>query len=295
MHGQVTGEEKRGVLEQAHAKINLGLRILGKREDGYHNILTILQTVDLHDVVHIGPSEEIIVTCTDPKVPDGPENIAYRAADLFRREIGYEGGVRVFIEKRIPTGAGLGGGSSDAAAVLRGLCRLWDVPMSWEKLVTMAAALGSDVPFFLRPGTAVASGRGEILRYVTAPDLLRYVLVYPGIEISTRWAYHHARRKPLTLSHEYIKFTNSVASGGRLPETFYLHLQNDFLPIVEDSHPEMRRIQENLVCRGALAASLSGSGSTVYGVFDKEDRAEQAAGALRREKHQVFVCQPWKG
>lgn len=281
------------ILEQAHAKVNLGLRILGRREDGYHNILTIMQTVDLHDVLHMEQAEEILVTCTDPKVPGGPKNLAHRAADLFKSETGYEGGVRMLIQKRIPTGAGLGGGSSDAAAVLRGLCRLWDIPMSGEKRMAMATALGSDVPFLLRPGTAVASGRGEILRYVTAPDSIWYVVVYPGVEISTRWAYAH--RKSLTWSCEYSNFIDSVENSGHLPKTFYRHLQNDFLPIVERHYPEIRRVRETLVHRGALAASLSGSGSTVYGVFDEKDRAIQAAALLKGGPRRVFLCQPWKG
>lgn len=279
--------------EQAYAKINLGLCILSRRRDGYHNILTIMQTVDLHDVLHMERAAEIAVTCTDPSVPDGPENIAYQAADMFRKEMGYEGGVGISIEKRIPAGAGLGGGSSDAAAVLRGLCRLWDIPMSPEKLRTLAASLGSDVAFLLQPGTAVASGRGEILQYVTAPDPIRYVLVYPGVEVSTRWAYAH--RKSLTSNREYVNFVYSVKHDGHLPENFGLHLQNDFSPIVEYHYPEIRYIREALLLRGAIVASLSGSGSTVYGVFQEKDRAEQAAATLRGEKRQVFLCRPWKG
>ena len=157
----------------------------------------------------------------------------------------------------------------------------------------MATALGSDIAFFLQIGTAVASGRGEILQYVAPIGSMCYLLVYPGFEISTRWAYAH--RKSLTSNHEYINFVYSVKNAGRLPETFWLHLQNDFSPIVEYHYPQIRTLRETLVRRGALAASLSGSGSTIYGIFDEEERAEQAAMALRGEQRRVFLCHPLQG
>ena len=151
------------VVEIAPAKLNLGLRILGRRPDGYHDIVSVLQTVDLCDrmVFTPAPPGETLVHCDNPDVPDGPENLVYRAVEILRRATGAGHGVRVDLNKRIPTGAGLGGGSSNAATALRALDRLWGLDLRPERLAALAAELGSDVPFFLTGGTAVVTGRGE--------------------------------------------------------------------------------------------------------------------------------------
>ena len=280
------------VQEKAYAKINLGLKILSRREDGYHDILTVMQTVDLCDLLSFeeqGSGIEIVCSC--PDVPEGPDNLVYRAADRLRWETGYDRGVRIEMDKRIPVGAGLGGGSSDAAATLRGLCRLWNVDMASEKLHTIAASLGSDVPFLLRSGTAVASGRGEILHYVSAPEPMFYVLVYPGFQISSGWAYGNLKM-PLTLGEKYINFVFSIRDTGMVPRAFYPCIENDFSPLVEKHHPVVRHIQERLMGLGAFKASLSGSGSTVYGMFERMEEARAAAEQMREPGWEVFFCRP---
>ena len=263
------------VQEKAYAKINLGLKILRKREDGYHDILTVMQIVDRCDLLSFEEARsgiEIASSC--PDVPEGPDNLVYRAADRLRWETGYDRGVRIEMEKRIPIGAGLGGGSSDAAATLRGLCRLWDVDIASEKLHPIAASLGSDVPFFLRSGTAVASGRGEILYYVSAPEPISYVLVYPGFQISSGWAYRNLKM-PLTFGGKYINFVSSMRDTGVLSKAFYRSVENDFSRLVEEHHPAVRDIRERLMGLGAFKASLSGSGSTVYGIFERMEDLNQ--------------------
>ena len=280
------------VQEKAYAKINLGLKILRKREDGYHDILTVMQTVDWCDVLSFEEKGSgIEIACSCPDMPEGPGNLVYRAADRLRWEIGCDRGVRIEMEKRIPIGAGLGGGSSDAAATLRGLCRLWNVDIASEKLHPIAASLGSDVPFFLRSGTAVASGRGETLYYVSAPEPIFYVLVYPGFQISSGWAYRNLKM-PLTFGEKYINFIASIRDTGVLSKAFYRFIENDFSRLVEKHHPAVRDIRERLMALGAFKASLSGSGSTVYGIFERMEEASAAAEQMREPGCEVFLCRP---
>ena len=280
------------VQEKAYAKINLGLKILGEREDGYHDILTVMQTVDLCDVLSFEEKGSgIEIACACPDVPEGSDNLVYRAADRLRWEMGCDRGVRIEMDKRIPIGAGLGGGSSDAAATLRGLCRLWNVDITLEKLHTIAASLGSDVPFFLKPGTAVALGRGEILHYVSAPERIFYVLVYPGFQISSGWAYRNLKM-PLTFGGKYINFIFSVKDTGIVPRAFYRCIENDFSRLVEKHYPIVRNIRERLMALGAFGASLSGSGSTVYGLFERMEEARAAAEKMREPGCEVFLCRP---
>ncbi|MFH1005872.1 MAG: 4-(cytidine 5'-diphospho)-2-C-methyl-D-erythritol kinase [Candidatus Latescibacterota bacterium] len=281
-----------GVQEKAAAKINLGLKILGERTDGYHELLTVMQSLDLCDVVSFEAQEsgiQIVCSCAD--LPEGPDNLVYRAADRLRRKTGCDSGVRIHLEKRIPIGAGLGGGSSDAAATLRGLCRLWDVRLHPDELLEIAASIGSDVPFFLRSGTAIASGRGEILEYVSAPEHVIYVLVYPGFPILTGWAYRNAKML-LTFEGKYINFVTSLKDTRRIPKSFYRMLENDFSQLVEKRHGVVRDIRNRLIALGALGSSLSGSGSTVYGIFDRMDVAEVAAEKMREPGWESFLCRP---
>ncbi len=171
------------VREEAHAKLNLTLEVLGKRPDGYHDIASVVTTIDLHDVVVVGPASEITVRCDDAAL-GGEANLAYKAATALARVAGQVKGAAVTIEKRIPVAAGLGGGSADAAATLRALNRLWQLGLSIEELARIGSEVGSDVPFLVRSGTALVSGRGERIEPVPAPDMGRIVLLCPGIPLS---------------------------------------------------------------------------------------------------------------
>jgi len=286
------GDRVLEIVEYAYAKLNLGLKILGRRSDGFHNILSVFQTVDLCDCLVFKPAGQgqIILSCDDADLPTGPENLVYKAILAFRSYTGMDRGVAVVIEKRIPMAAGLGGGSSDAAAVLRVLNRVWESGLSDGELREIGASIGSDVPFFVRQkGTAVVSGRGEIMRYVPWSADVAYVLVCPGFQVHTGWAFANYK-KTLTGHGEYDSFINSVKD---LPVSgFWGRIENDFLPLIVQSHPETRDILSRLTDAGAVVASMSGSGSTLYGVFESRDVAEAVWAQFRSDQFRAFLCCP---
>ena len=279
------------MVEKAYAKINLGLKILGKRLDGYHDILTVMQTVSLYDSLILRETPaEISLTCSDPDIPCDERNLVYRAALALKREFRVNKGAHIVLDKQIPSGAGLWGGSSDAASTLRALIRLWDLKVTPETLCPIAACLGADVPFFLQKGTAIARGKGEVLEYIDWPEQQFYVLVYPGHSVSTRWAYGRWQKMNLTFDSKYVSFIGFFSRDPSAALGLYNVLENDFEEIVGARYPEILEIKARLLHYGALAASMSGSGSTVYGVFESEEAAQQAAASLMNNSFRVFVC-----
>ena len=283
------------IVEYAYAKLNLGLKILGRRGDGFHDILSVFQTVDLCDRLVFRPAGQgqIILSCDDADLSVGPENLVYRAVLAFRSYTGMDRGVEIVLEKRVPMAAGLGGGSSDAAAVLRVLNRAWEAGLSHRELCDLGATLGSDVPFFVRQkGTAVVSGRGESVRYVPWSADVVYVLVCPGFQVGTGWAFANYK-KTLTVHGEYDRFVNSVKNFRDVPVSdFWGHIENDFLPLIVQSHPETRDILSRLTDAGARVASMSGSGSTLYGVFESRDVAEAVWARFKAEGAKDFSPVP---
>ena len=283
-------------VERAYAKINLGLKVLDRRPDGYHDILSVFQTVDLCDSLRFEPlaagCTEIV--CSGLPVPSGPENLVHRAVEVLRAATGVRKGVRVFLEKRIPMGAGLGGGSSDAAAALRVLNRSWSLALSRGELHRLAGRLGSDVFFFLNPGTAVVSGRGEQVRYVPWAEEVFYLLVNPGFEVSTQWAYRNLKIG-LTERSAYISFMGSTEGREIRASRLFACLENDFMPLLAATYPEVERIRSALDRYGPLACSLSGSGSTLYGVFRDAKQSREAEAGLRDLGYQVVLCRPVPG
>ena len=281
-------------VEKAWAKVNLGLKILGRREDGYHDLVSIFQTVDLHDLLTFEPTErgQIDLICSDPSLPTGEKNLIYQAVVLLREETGVDRGVRIYLEKQIPVGAGLGGGSSDAATTLRALNRLWGLHLDARVLRRLAENLGSDVPFFLRPGTALATGRGERLDYLSWLPQVLYILVYPGFSVSTGWAFQNLKLD-LTKGSKYIKFLNSIKKSGQIQTSGLLDcLENDFLPLIETTHPQVREVEDRLTHLGASAVSLSGSGSTFFGIFSGRKTALEAHVQLEQDGYQAYCCCP---
>jgi 4-diphosphocytidyl-2-C-methyl-D-erythritol kinase len=276
------------------AKVNLGLRVLKKRTDGFHEIVSILQAVDLCDTVEITgrPEPAVEVCCDHPEVPSGPENLAHRAARLVQKKISGEQGCRILIRKRIPPGAGLGGGSSNAAAALIGLNRLWRLSLSEHDLSRMAARLGSDVPFFLRGGTALVRGRGELLSPLKMGAGFHLVVVKPDLSISTAWAYGQVKI-PLTSNSKFVKL-NSLKEIRSLDQVLPL-LDNDLERAVGNAYPLIAEIKADLVSKGAIAAAMSGSGSAVYGIVETPKAAQQLAQRMRRDRWQVFVVRPIRG
>jgi len=269
------------VLERAPAKINLGLRITGKRPDGYHDILSLFQTVTLHDVLEIDDTGEPGIVCSGGDVPENADNLIMKAEKVFRDVTGLCRPVRFTLTKRIPVGAGLGGGSSDAAAALRGLARLNGInPLNNRMLLSCAEKIGSDVPFLLMGGTAIVEGRGERLTAVKWPFDWAYVIVFPGFGVSTAWAYGQVRSYS-PVDDEYGGMLKKLALGTTRSGELLTAIGNDFEDAVFPEYPLLVTIRDNLVKSGADAAFLTGSGSSMVGVFGAHDAAEKSAETFR--------------
>jgi 4-diphosphocytidyl-2-C-methyl-D-erythritol kinase len=246
---------------RSYAKINLGLEVLYKRPDGFHEIDTIFQTISLHDRMIFNESSELIVSCDREDIPSGPENLVYKAAEALREETGTEEGIEIRIEKRIPSGGGLGGGSSNAAVALIALNKIWGTNYSDERLMDIGAGLGSDVPFFFIGGTARARGRGEIITPIDDQEGYRTVLATPPLSISTPDAYNNLSKLLTSLSRP----TNiSAFVDGRKEVS---SLTNDFEVFLFAEYPLLEDITEKFNNLGALKAGVTGSGAVVFGLF----------------------------
>jgi 4-diphosphocytidyl-2-C-methyl-D-erythritol kinase len=267
------------VVVPSPAKVNLFLEITGRRPDGYHDIESVMQLVDLCDVVRLRRRRTgIHVEVEGAELPVGRGNLAYRAAALWLDAAEIPGGVEIHLEKRIPVAGGLGGGSSNAAAVLIGLSRLYELPWSREALQRLGESLGSDVPFFLSDGLALAKGRGEILTPLPpwAPQWL--VLANPGVPISTAWAYREASSK---LTEWQARVTMPpFAPDGRLewpPVWAFNRLESVVLP----HRPEIGALKDLLRKNGGAPVLMSGSGASVFGVVSDIASANRLAAAAK--------------
>ena len=263
---------------RAHAKINLGLHVLGKRSDGYHNIETVFRLINLYDELEMVQNDQGIHFSADrAELPSDGTNLCVRAAILLRELTGCHTGVEMTLTKRIPIGAGLGGGSSDAAAVLRGLTKLWSLDISAEELQTISGTLGSDVPFFFSGQTAYATGRGEVLQVMELLLPCSILVATPHIHVSTAWAYATVKLKPPQNRPNLKELLSSNA--GNLA-TLRRELTNDFEETVFEKYPEIRKLKEALLSGGAEVALMSGSGSSVFGLFSAPERARELAADL---------------
>lgn len=270
----------------APAKVNLHLRVLGKRPDGYHDLFTIMQPLSLADelvIERIGSG--IDFSCSDPDL-SGEDNLVVRAAEAWCRAASRKPALRLHLIKRIPVAAGLGGGSSDAAACLMGLNALHGGALAPEALVELAAGLGADVPFFLAGCTAVCRGTGELVQPLPEFPLLSYVLVNPGLPVSTPWVY---RQWDLTFTNasginRISSPPNGRGAGGGL-------LFNDLEAVTTKTFPQLGEIKHKLLEVGAHGSMMSGSGPTVFGIFDDLVAADAAAQSLAAQgKWWVLAC-----
>lgn len=264
------------------AKINLLLRILGKREDGFHELFTVFQTVSLQDTLTFEESDKLELTCDDRRVPTDDQNLIIRAATALRQRSGVDSGAKIHLLKRIPSPGGLGGGSSNAAVALIGLKRLWKVSVSDSDLLSIAEGLGSDVPFFLYGGTAIGTGRGEKIEQVA--DLIGedLVIVTPNVAVSTSSAFAAVGSPNLT-NVDTESILTVCRNEAKSLDLGYSALTNDFSQTVFASHPEIKRVRETLLSLGAVNAALSGSGASVFAVFDKQETRQAAQKALDKE------------
>ena len=274
----------------AYAKINLTLDVTGRRDDGYHFIESILQSVSLADTVTLcrTDSSGITVVCRDPNVPDDQTNTAYRAAAVFLQETGLPGGIRIQIEKVIPSQAGLAGGSADAAAVLWGMDRLWDTGLAAERLAKLGLQVGADVPFCLQGGTGLAEGIGEILTPLPALPDCWIVLCKPACGVSTKEAYRTIDSIPILRRPDTSAMLRAIRQGdwACIPsQTGNLFQTALRIPEVEEIVASMRRY-------GAENACMSGSGPTVFGLFSQPELAYACRDALALQYPAAYVCQP---
>jgi len=267
------------LVERAPAKINLGLHVLRRRPDGYHDVETVLHRIEWSDTVTAQPADTLSMTCSDPALPTDEDNLCLQAAHRLASAFDVTAGAEVRLEKRVPYGAGLGGGSSDAAATLRLLARLWDLDASDEQLQRIAADIGADVPFFLADAPAAyATGRGDdltILHHNAAPYRLPFpvVVAVPPIEVATPDAY--AQVTPDDTDRPSLP---SVVRANDLAH-WSDALVNDFDAPIAAAHPRVAQLRNWLREEGAAYVSLSGSGGAVYGVFEDDAAAERCLGA----------------
>jgi len=271
---------------RSFAKVNLALAVLGRRADGYHEIRTVYQSVDLHDMLIFRASSTLQLDCTGLKGVSTGDNLVWKAAHALARASGPGRGAHITLRKNIPPGSGLGGGSSNAAAALLGLRRFWNLEVSDQELWPLGGELGSDIPFFLRGGTALGIGRGEEIYPLPEPQPMNLVIVYPGVQISTADAY-----KSLSLGltssqgvHKIQGFCSRLQSSSEWPAEIF----NDFEVSILPAHPAIGEAKGFLNQSGATASLMSGSGSSVFGLFLDEESALAASRAVRRRAWRVF-------
>lgn len=276
----------------AFAKINLSLRVLGKRDDGYHEIETVLQTISLRDTITFqsGEDGEIRLSVDDRSIPGDEKNLVWRAAAALRERSSERLGARIRLEKRIPHEAGLGGGSSDAAVTLIALAYLWNIEVERKDLLNLAEGLGADAPFFLFGGTAHGIGRGSEVTPTEDAGERHLLVLKPNASVPTSKAYQTLNRAALTSSDSKIILSSSRADRFSAGNDLNA-LHNDFEVVVFKLATEIERAKAALLRAGATTALLAGSGSAVFGVFDNQDAQERAIQAIELETGwRAFPC-----
>jgi 4-diphosphocytidyl-2-C-methyl-D-erythritol kinase len=276
----------------AACKVNLVLEVLGKRADGYHELATVMQAVDLGDRIVLEDHDDLELRSVSPEVPADASNLAMRAARALREAAGLDRGARITLDKRIPVAAGLGGGSTDAAAVLLGLNRLWGLRWPVARLDAVAVRLGMDVPFFLRGGIALATGRGERLERLTG-GAISLVLVHPRLALSTVEVY--GRVVPAMYSDGARTRALVAALATRRPARVAATLYNGLEAAVAPGVPDIAKMKAALLAAGALGAAMSGSGPTVFGVARSFEHARQIRGRLARGSWECWAVRSLTG
>lgn len=259
----------------ANAKINLGLEVLGKRPDGFHSINTVLYRISLADTIRISPDDNLLLE-TEPETNiQNNENLVFRAAELLKLHFpDLAKGAKIQLKKQIPVGAGLGGGSSDAASTLLGLACLWRIPIKTKELEKFALMLGCDVPFFFYDKCAIARRKGDLLNYIDFRLPYHILIVYPNVMVSTAEAYGNLKIK--NNNNKPFDFAGALVKSLTKPELMKELIFNDFEDYVFNKHRFIEEIKNEMYNTGAVFALLSGSGSSVYGLFRTSEDAENA-------------------
>lgn len=277
---------------KARAKINFSIDVTGKRENGYHEVKMVMQSLKLHDIVKLERiREKIELFCDSDEIPSDEYNIAYKAAVAFFTKYNVNGGIRINIEKKIPVCAGLAGGSTDAAAVLKGMNVLFDVGARKEELCALGLKLGADVPYCIQGGTKLAEGIGEKLTQLKPVKHLPIIIVKPGISVSTKWVYQKFKldnpgERPDTESIIHAITTNDYKS---LAEK----MRNVLESVTAKQHSIINEIKASLNSNGAMGSLMSGSGSAVFGVFANHFSAQKAYNLLRGEGWDCFLTETY--
>ncbi len=268
------------------AKVNLFLKVTSKRPDGYHNLVSIVDVISLYDVMHIreAPKGEVIVRDDRGLLPQGGANTIYRAIMLMKQRYSVDSGVEIYVEKRIPPGSGLGGGSGNAATAMKELARLWDLRVDESELAELGRRVGADVPLFLYGKPCVMRGIGELISPIDLPAIW-YVVVYPNAVVSTRDVYS-SLRIVLTKEENEVTFSGKFLRVRDVAEI----LENDLEEAAFLICPQIKTIKERLKKAGALGSLMTGSGSAVFGVFEDEEEAQKALGEVGG-LGSVFVAQ----
>ena len=270
---------------KAMAKINLGLDVLGKREDGYHEVRMIMQTIRMYDILDIRKTRRpgIVLTTNLPFIPTDQRNLVYKAAQMLMEEFDVEEGLSIKLRKFIPVAAGMAGGSSDAAAAFVGVNRMFHLGLTEEQLMERAVKVGADVPYCIMRGTALAEGIGEKLtRLPRVPHC--YVLVgKPGVNVSTKTAYENLKLDDPAVVHPDIDGMVTAVRNGDL-DGMISRMGNVFEPGIISKYPVIQEIKDLMESNGAHKAMMSGSGPTVFGIFDDKEKMDRAAAVLRESR-----------
>jgi 4-diphosphocytidyl-2-C-methyl-D-erythritol kinase len=269
---------------KSYAKINLTLQILGLREDRYHEIDSIMQNVSLFDEISIEQLEgtnDIVIKCNDAKVPTDEKNLAYKAATVFLKRTESKAGLDISIKKNIPVAAGLGGGSSNAAAVLIGLNEIFRSKLNRSQLGILAADIGSDVPFFIYGGTCRARGRGELIEKMKDMEKDLFILSVPELEISSAWVYEKFDR--WWIKNKKLAGMHQIQTG--------INLFNDLEEVVTQNFPEIGELKKRLTGLGCLQAIMSGSGPSVYGMVQDKKSGEKILAQIKNDYPRSFLVE----
>ena len=284
----------RNIRFKAYGKINLGLDILRKREDGYHELQTVMQTLTVYDTLHLNTDEsfsDIRVMSNKEELPVDSGNIVYKAIELIKREYNITDGVHAYIEKRIPIAAGMGGGSADAAAAVKAMNFLFGLKIPEKKLMEFCLELGADVPFCFMRGTALAEGIGERLMRLKMPPECTVLIAKPDINVSTKEVYEEFDRL-LTVDHPDIKGIIKAVDEGSL-DLLAASLGNVLEAVTAAKYQAINKIKKIMTDNGARASMMTGSGPTVFGIFDNRDKARLAKKEIlkRKEAEEAFLTE----
>ena len=277
--------------EGAFAKLNLTLDVLGKREDGYHDLQSVMQTISIRDDIEIdvGTGKPWKLQCSVEGIPTDETNLAWKAAKLFYEKIGKDpDGLTIHILKRIPMGAGLAGGSTDAAAVLRALDIYYKMPLSLDELCQLGAEVGSDVPFCILCGTAITEEKGQIMFPINHAPQTFYVICKPDASLSTKDMYEQLDREGIPPINDTKKIVTAIRNQNI--SLIAANLYNVFEPLAIQRVPEIAKIKQQLKQYGALGAQMTGSGSAVFGVFDSFEKAIEACDKLHEKYPDTFFA-----